>query len=156
MPVNHWKDGGFSAANGTAEADAAGRYHKKIKLMTLQTPFPRPTPNVWNGTECPGWPYKKPDCVPAPMWNDVFPGPNGTVHGFSAVCWYTGKNIFEKLGEKVPVGMMVGSVGGSSIELWLPDGSANNSKVCGEDEPPCDTTGNLTDSLFNNLNCYNC
>jgi hypothetical protein len=90
MPVNHWKDGGFSALNGTAEAAAAGRYQGKIKLLTLQTPFPRPTPMMWNGTTCPGWPHKKPGCEPHAMWNDVFPGPNGTVHGFSAICWYTG------------------------------------------------------------------
>jgi hypothetical protein len=64
------------------------------------------------------------------------------------ISFFPGKNIYEKLGGKVPVGLMVGSVGGSSIELWLPDSSANNSKVCGKDDPPCDTVNNLTDSLF--------
>ena len=43
MPVNNWKAGGFCAENGTAEANAAGRYTGKISLLTLQNPFPLPT-----------------------------------------------------------------------------------------------------------------
>ena len=82
--------------------------------------------------------------------NGVFAGPGGTVHGFSAVCWYTGKNIFEKLGGQVPVGLIVGSVGGSAIEFWLPTGHVNSSSACGADEPPCDINNNITDSDFFN------
>jgi hypothetical protein len=50
----------------------------------------------------------------------------------------------------VPVGVMVGSVGGSAIELWLPPGDVNSTDACGIDNPPCDVTSknNLTDSLF--------
>jgi sialate O-acetylesterase len=151
MPVNHWKEGGFSAFNGTAEANAAGRYTGKLMIMSLQTPFPKPTSPPWNGTACPyndGKPV--PGCtLDRPQWNKVSPGPNGTLHGFSAVCWYTGKSLFEQLGGRTPVGLIAGSVGGSPIEFWLPEGSVNNS-VCGRDDPPCDTGGakNLTDSGF--------
>ena len=55
--------------------------------------------------------------------------------------------MFEKLGGNVPVGLIVGSVGGSPIEFWLPSGSANNSKACGADNPPCDAR-NFADSDF--------
>lgn len=129
MPVNHYEDGGFSAYNGTAEAAAAGRYTDRIKLRTLQPPFPRPTLAPWNYS----------------AWNDVLPGPNGTVHGFSAVCWYTGKFMYERLGERVPVGLMVGSVGGSPIEAWISNASI---AACGGDSPSCDNHGRVYDGAF--------
>lgn len=91
-----------------------------------------------------------PQCRPTPMWNAVSPGPNGTLHGFSALCWYTGKEMFERLGGDVPVGLIAGSVGGSPIELWLPPGDVNISSACGVDDPPCDNQHNLSDSLFYN------
>ena len=69
MPVANWSVGGFSAANGTAEAAAAGRYTGKIALMTIQNPFPMPTVAKWNGTYCPGWPHQKdPLCTSQPEW----------------------------------------------------------------------------------------
>ena len=156
MPVNHWQPGGFSASNGTEEAAAAGRYAGKISLMSLQTPFPRPTRPPWNGSACgmPNAPNYPADCVPYPQWQTVSPGPNGTLHGFSALCWYTGKNLFEEqLKAQVPVGLIAASVGGSAIELWLPPGRVNASAAsgaCGVDSPPCDTMHNLTDSMFFN------
>ena len=53
-----------------------------------------------------------PGCVPQPEWNNVVPGENGTVAGFSAVCWYTGKAIFEQLSGTSPVGLIRAAVGG--------------------------------------------
>jgi hypothetical protein len=90
MPVANWSVGGFSADNGTAESAAAAEYTNKIKLVTVQTPFPRPLLRPWNGSNCgsPNMPKADPTCVDTPEWNDVLPGPNGTVHGFSALCWY--------------------------------------------------------------------
>ena len=152
MPVNAVQEGGFAASNGTAESNAAGRYTNKIKLLTLQVPFPRPTLRPWNGSNCgtPNAPKADPSCVDVPMWNDALPGPNGTVHGFSALCWYSAKNLFEGLGGDTPVGAIVGSVGGSAIEFWLPPGDVNTSAACGVDVPPCDTGGvkNISDSQF--------
>ena len=152
MPVNNYEAGGFAASNGTAESNAAGRYTDKIKLLTLQIPFPRPTLRPWNGSNCgsPNAPKADPSCVAVPMWNDVLPGPNGTVHSFSALCWYSAKNLFEGLGGDTPVGAIVGSVGGSAIEFWLPPGDVNTTSACGVDVPPCDTGGtkNISDSQF--------
>ena len=146
MPVSNYKVGGFSASNGTAEIAAAGRYTDRISLMTLQTPFPEPTMPPWNGSRA-CLSDSPPDCTPAPEWNAVSPGPNGTLHGFSAVCWYTGKALYERLGETVPVGLMVGSVGGSPIEFWL---SQEALSTCPADTPPCDTNHNKTDTEFYN------
>eukprot|EP01079_Euglenida_sp_SAG-EU17-18_P003541 gene3541-3992_t len=67
MPVNNWEAGGFCAANGTAESNAAGRYTGKIQLMTNQPPFPRPTKPSWNGTNCPRGPHTPPGCVAEPQ-----------------------------------------------------------------------------------------
>ena len=88
MPVAPYKDGAFSAANGTAEAAAAGRYTDKIKILTLQTPFPHPTLRPWNGSNCgaPNINPPKPDCVPTPQWNDVLPGPNGKAGAGDGAC----------------------------------------------------------------------
>ena len=71
----------------------------------------------------------------------------GLIHVFR----YSGKALFEKLGGEVPVGLLVGSVGGSPIESWLePTAPAANNTVCGIDNPPCDIEHNITDSGFFN------
>jgi len=80
------------------------------------------------------------------VWNKVTPD---TLPLFSALCWYTGKALFESLGGKVPIGLMKGSVGGSPIEFWLPPGHVNNS-MCGVDNPPCDQK-KYSDSAFYNI-----
>jgi len=135
---------GQLSGNATEIADA-GNYTGKISIMTLETPYPEPTSPPWNGTRCPGWPPAPvPGCTPAPQWNAVSPGPNGTVAGFSGLCYLTGKKMQETLA--VPIGLIAGSVGGSPIELWLPKGVLGG--ACPADEPVCDSQGNLTDSQF--------
>ena len=37
---------------------------------------------------------------------------------FSAVCWYTGRALFEKLQGKVPIGLVAAEVGGTPVEAW--------------------------------------
>ena len=117
-----------------------------LAVASVQTPFPEPA--SWNGSNC-KYPWTNSSCVSEPEWNAVTPGTDGTVHGFSALCWYTGTAMFNALGGSVPVGLIAGSVGGSPIEFWLPPGHVNNS-VCGFDIPACDTGGpqNYTDSEF--------
>ena len=69
---------------------------------------------------------------------------------FSAVCWYAGKSLFEKLGGDTPVGLLQTSVGGSPIEYWLPpyqpDPPPVNINACERDVPQCDNQYN--DSFF--------
>jgi hypothetical protein len=157
MPVAHWapccdnksyvgRCSCFSADNGTAAAAAAGRYTEKISLATVETPFPKPA--GFNGSNCP-YPWTNASCISQPMWNRATPGPTGTVHGFSALCWYTAVALYEQLDTHVPVGAIVGSVGGSPIEFWVPAGHVNNS-VCGADAPACDDGGtqHYVDSEF--------
>ena len=199
MPVAHWAPccdnasyvgqcSCFSADNGTAAAAAAGRYTGKISLATVETPFPKPA--SFNGSNC-RYPWTNASCVSQPTWNAALPGPTGTVHGFSALCWYllcsisprnvfvetsemagfcfivcfrlflspvltligrsryTAVALFEKMQGEVAVGAIVGSIGGSPIEFWLPPGHVNNS-LCGVDTPACDDGGKnkYTDSDF--------
>lgn len=145
--INGTDSGGFGSANGTAEMLAAGAFTGKISIMTLETPFPRPS--TWNGTNCGGWPPEppSPSCTPQPQWNAVTPGADGTVRGFSAVCWYTGKAMFNMLGGTTPIGLIAGSVGGSPIALWLGKDVIGHGGVPADD-PICDNAGNITDSLF--------
>jgi len=129
MPV-YMPDGGFAAQNGSAEVAACERYTDKIWFATVQ--MKGGSDAGWNGTSC--GQYASPDCVNHIQWNKVT---QGTLPQFSAVCWYTGRDLFDRLGGEVPIGLMKGSVGGSPIEFWLPPGHVNNS-ICGVDDPPCD------------------
>jgi hypothetical protein len=43
---------------------------------------------------------------------------DGIFQPFSAVCWYFGKDIFERLGESVPIGLVASQVGGTPVEAW--------------------------------------
>jgi sialate O-acetylesterase len=42
----------------------------------------------------------------------------GRFQQFSAVCWYTGRALFEKLGGAVPIGLVAAEVGGTPVEAW--------------------------------------
>ena len=70
---------------------------------------------------------------------------------FWTISRYTAKALFESLGGDVPVGAIVGSVGGSAIEFWIPKGDVNSTDACGVDaNPACDTNNNMSDSQFYN------
>merc|ERR1711998_594424 len=131
MPVEN--DGGFAANNGSEEVAASGRYSGKVWLATVQG-----RGDGWNGTGCNQ--FSPPSCQNNLMWNQVTPG---TLPHFSAVCWYTGKALFERLGGKVPIGLIKGSVGGSPIEFWLPPNHVNNS-ICGVDDPLVTSKNTMT------------
>ena len=90
----------FHADNGTAECAAAGRYAGKIWMMKAVN-------SKYN--HVPAW-----QTATTAMQFNSYPA------AFSAVCWYTGKSLFEQLGGSTPVGLLQTSVGGSPIEYWLP------------------------------------
>jgi hypothetical protein len=113
----------FHADNGTAECAAAGRYTDKIWIIkAVNSKYHH-----------------------LPVWMSA--GPD-TLAPFSAVCWYTGKSLFEKMGGTTPVGLMQTSVGGSPIEYWLPPSPAGaidpNINSCEKDVPQCDNQYNDT------------
>ena len=113
----------FHADNGTAEVAAAGRYTDKIfMLKAVNSKYERVNKPHWQTS------------TPTTAYNS-YPA------AFSAVCWYTGKSLFEKLGGNTPVGLLQTSVGGSPIEYWLPPESGNapvNVNSCERDIPQCD------------------
>ena len=39
--------------------------------------------------------------------------------GFSAVCWFAARELFDSLGGSVPVGAIDQSYGGTSIQFWM-------------------------------------
>lgn len=119
--------------NGTNEVAAAGAYSGRISIASLQTQ--RGTTPPYNGSDR------------APQWNNVSPGVNGTLQHFSGLCWLTGKRIFEALGGVAPVGLLVGAVGGTPIETWLPPGVLGT--ACPVDTPPCG--GGADSALFESL-----
>jgi len=59
------------------------------------------------------------------------------------VCWYTGRDLFDAMGGKVPVGLIEAAVGGSPIEYWI---SPEAIAACEVDQPQCDS--NKEDSVF--------
>lgn len=92
----------FYADNGTAEVAAADRYANKIFMIKAVS--------------------SKYEVVNKPHWQTAssdtgylsFPG------AYSAVCWYTGKALFEKLGGDTPVGLLQTSVGGYVVRTCKP------------------------------------
>jgi hypothetical protein len=145
---------GYHATNATEEIAGAGHYTGRISLMSAKTMVGRTIPE-WNGTTCgsvPQKPHLLDHCVANPMWQQVSPGENGTLSGFSALCWHTGKAMYHELGARVAVGLISAALPSTTIELWLPPGAVNDTaeEACGMDEPPCDTGANhnLRDSLF--------
>ena len=58
-----------------------------------------------------------------------------TVQTFSAVCWYTGKDLWMHMGGRTPVGLMDPSAGGTPIEYWVR--SPNDVASCGDISGPC-------------------
>ena len=51
-----------------------------------------------------------------------------SIAGFSAVCYFTGRALYQALGGQVPVGLIESDVGGTRIETWT---SLNASQRCG-------------------------
>jgi len=94
MTVNWPK---FHADNGTAECEAAGLYTGGISLKTVA------------GRGNLGVNRSK-------HWFAVTPE---TLTYYSAMCWYTGKALYEHHRGKVPIGLIQGENGGTPIEKFI-------------------------------------
>jgi sialate O-acetylesterase len=44
----------------------------------------------------------------------------GNWSAFSAVCWFTARNVFNALNGTVPLGLVSNNWGGTAVELWVP------------------------------------
>lgn len=123
MSVGNNGEPHFRADNGTAECAASVAFTGRVSLLfASQRKFSH-----------------------VASWATVDPKGLGK---FSAVCWYSGKSLFERLGGDIPVGLMLAAVGGSPIEYWIPprDGDPVNVNPCEQDIPQCDNKFN--DSSF--------
>lgn len=94
MDVGPYPPRNFDADNGAAESANAGRYTGRIWLKSRKSRYPNAT-----------------------SWFSVT---SQSLPSFSAVCWYTGKALFEHQGGKIPFGLIMAAIGGTAIELWIP------------------------------------
>eukprot|EP01050_Picozoa_sp_SAG11_P013819 SAG11_NODE_1644_length_4526_cov_1.563813_4_plen_567_part_00 len=89
------------ANNGTAEIDAAD--WPLIRIAQVQRAWEATAPQV--------------DAAFSIPWGPV---DHGNIAGFSALCYYTGRAIFEALGGKTPVGLIEVDQGGTYIQSFMP------------------------------------
>ena len=59
------------------------------------------------------------DSTPRPDSTIWYPVDSTTIRNFSAVCWLSGRDLFERFGGEVPVGLAMNAVGAHPIESWL-------------------------------------
>eukprot|EP00928_Gymnodinium_smaydae_P063737 TRINITY_DN47231_c0_g1_i1.p1 TRINITY_DN47231_c0_g1~~TRINITY_DN47231_c0_g1_i1.p1 ORF type:complete len:503 (+),score=44.60 TRINITY_DN47231_c0_g1_i1:66-1574(+) len=127
MAVNY---GPFHADNGSAECAAAGRYTGGISLKGVQG---------------------RPTIRPVKDRGDIFhwfPVTPESLSFFSAVCWYTGKALYEHHAGQVPIGLIQGENGGTPIEKFIPNASI---EFCGAREPPRTCQGQPDQFFYNTI-----
>lgn len=122
----------FDADNATAEAAAAGRYTNKIYFFAM---------GGGRDTD-----------VNASDWYTVTPI---TITTWSAVCWYTGRDLFDHINtvedSLVPVGMMLSAIGAHPIESWL---TQANTDKCGVKACTFDGASQPTGKIWSNVLPY--
>ena len=127
---------GFHADNGTAESAAAGRYTGRIQLKAVKgRANSRPGATAANATH---WFAATPDTLPY----------------FSAVCWYTGKYVYEYLNGSVPVGLILGANGGTAIEVFMPLAAVAKCMVPEDCHQNVSMFGGLFDKIVTPLGRY--
>lgn len=93
---------GFDADNASAESAASVRYTGRIFLHSSLS--------RWKAAA------SRHGDRDSTVWYPVTPE---SIKNFSAVCWYTGRTLFDTLGGEVPVGLAMNAVGGHAVESWL-------------------------------------
>ena len=79
-------------------------------------------------------------------WQAPLAGGNGTLLGFSAVCFIMGSTLYEEhLGSAVPIGLLHSSHGGTSIQAWQSPAGCNS---CG------DNSNSWNSSVLYNSNIF--
>ena len=102
--------------NGTAECERgyASRYHT-MRVMTVgHTPGGAPSPLDDLGVIAVPWSVPAPDSICQPTGKASFPP------GFSAVCYYTGRDVFDALNATVPIGLISSCASSTAINQWMP------------------------------------
>jgi sialate O-acetylesterase len=102
-----------SAFNGTAEVQDANNY-PDIRVFSVGQGTYSPVPLVNLNTIAMGWSNASAATIGAGNWSE-----------FSAVCWFTGKYLYEQY--KVPFGLISSNWGGTYIQAWSPQGGL---KLC--------------------------
>jgi sialate O-acetylesterase len=121
-----------AALNATAEIAAAN--YPYIRLFTVGQGTSSNTPLVdLNTTEQP-WTATTPATVS-----------QGDFGVFSAICYLTGRDLFNALGGEVPLGLISNNWGGTCLQSWVP---ASVTDVCG-DPPPVGPINILYNSMIN-------
>jgi hypothetical protein len=96
---------GFDMDNATAENAASSRYTGKISLHA------RISQATWATGSTPARDAPQLDST---TWYPVTPT---YIKNFSAVCWLTGRDLFDSMGGVVPVGLVVNSMVSGSLDL---------------------------------------
>ena len=137
--------GKFVADNGTAESAASARYAGKI--------FLRADSGHYGDPPGPGDPGQAARQATGPRPRGTWFAPsNTTLPDFSAVCWYSGRSLYDRAlaASGTPLGLIVAAVGGSPIEYWLPPMPGASppgyfQNPCEDDYPQCDNGKNDTE-----------
>lgn len=141
--------------NLTAELAAADAYGADIKFFTvgmqtvcgdpkknqtdcskpfteLNSAFDAPPAACRQGSSCrENWSPASSASLGGQAWNT-----------FSAVCWLTGRDIYNALGGEVPLGLISSNWGGTQVQLWQPNtGSLYNSMIAPFTVGPMALTG---------------
>ena len=61
------------------------------------------------------------------------------------MCWFFGKQIYEKLNKTVPIGLVSDNWGGTPVESWSTAASLNS---CGEKNPAGSAPGSLYNAMI--------
>lgn len=74
------------------------------------------------------------------------PASANSVKGFSAVCWFGGRDTFDALGGDIPIGVIESDVGGTGVEFWSPAAAIAE---CNQSTPSTNGPSGNDASLYN-------